>query len=208
MLNPCFENWARAQGRKPWRKLPNAVAMRRSRCDEIGFELPLPIGSVGKQHRAAAPPTTTVCANPMSALGAPGKARAGTVAARFPSNGWRRCPLNLSNPRAHIRTRLPRTLADEIVGIAGALETSHCFREFVEGGINLVGTPGKFRLERLAAPLYRPLDRRSEQCRGRHLLRKPGIFRPDQIEHQWRGFSAPPSARAEVCRPPPAPTLC
>src|ERR1700694_4545565 len=132
MLNPCSENWARAQGRKPWRKLPNAVAMRRSRCDEIGL------------------------------------------------------PLNLSNPRAHIRTRLPRTLADEIVGIAGALETSHCFREFVEGGLNLVGTPGKFRLESLAPPLYRPLDRRSEECRGRHTPRKPGIFRPDQIEHQWR----------------------
>src|ERR1700682_6064548 len=124
MLNPWSENWGRAQGLKPWRKPPNAVAMRRARWDEIGFELPLPIGSVGKQHRPAAPPTTTVCANPMSALGAPGKARAGTVAARFPSNGWRRCPLNLSNPRAHIRTRLPRTLADEIGGIARALQNS------------------------------------------------------------------------------------
>jgi len=39
-----------------------------SRCDEIGFELLLPIRSVGKQHRPAASPTTIVCANPMSRI--------------------------------------------------------------------------------------------------------------------------------------------
>src|SRR6202022_3779722 len=56
MLNPCSENWARAQGPKPWRKPPNAVAMRRSRCDKIGFEFPLPTGSVGDFYRIGLAP--------------------------------------------------------------------------------------------------------------------------------------------------------
>src|SRR5258705_12953373 len=77
-------------------------------------------------------------------------------------------------------------LATQIIGIAGALETGHGFRKLVEGGVKLVGAPGKFRLERFAPRRYRPLDGRSEECRGRHLLCQPGIFRPDQIEHQRR----------------------
>src|SRR5207244_1881752 len=77
-------------------------------------------------------------------------------------------------------------LAAQIIGIAGALETGHCFRKFVERGVKLVGAPGKFRLENFASPRYRPLDGRSEECRRRPLLRQPGIFRPDQREHQRR----------------------
>src|SRR4051794_14042429 len=34
MLNHCSENWARAQGPKPWRKPPNAAAVRQSRCNK------------------------------------------------------------------------------------------------------------------------------------------------------------------------------
>src|ERR1700682_6730459 len=89
-------------------------------------------------------------------------------------------------PAARDRTRRPRSLAHQCAGIAGPLETGLGFRELVEGGVKLAGTPGKFRLENFAPSLYRPLDRRSEECRGRHLLCKPGIFRPEQIEHQRR----------------------
>src|SRR5260370_32193576 len=77
-------------------------------------------------------------------------------------------------------------LATQIIGIAGALETGHGFRKFVEGGVKLGGAPGKLRLESIAPPRYRPLDGRSEKCRGRDLLCEPGILRPDQIEHQRR----------------------
>jgi hypothetical protein len=56
-------------------------------------------------------------------------------------------------------------LADEIGGIAGTFETPHRFRELIKGGIKLVGTPGKFRLENFAPLRYRPLDRRSEERR-------------------------------------------
>src|SRR6202158_6561870 len=94
-------------------------------------------------------------------------------------------------PAARDRTGRPRSLADQIARIAGAFETGHGFRELVEGGVKLAGTPGKFRLENFAPSLYRPLDRRSEECRGRHLLCKPGIFRPDQIEHQRRLVPCP-----------------
>src|SRR3982075_1781035 len=40
MSSPCSENWARAQGPKPWRKPPNAVAMRQSRCDRVTWRKP------------------------------------------------------------------------------------------------------------------------------------------------------------------------
>ena len=48
--------------------------------------------------------------------------------------------------------RLPRTLAEEIIRIAGSFETRDSFAEFAEGGVKLGGTPGKFLFEGLAPP--------------------------------------------------------
>src|SRR5258705_4712907 len=99
----------------------------------------------------------------------------------------------------------------KIIGIAGALETGDGFREFVEGGVKLGRAPGKLRLESIAPPRYRPLDGRSEECRGRDLLCQPGILRPDQIEHQWRFLAFRQHLAAALVRalhgpplPPPA----
>src|SRR5258708_1455445 len=94
-------------------------------------------------------------------------------------------------------------LADQIIGIAGALETGDGFREFVEGGVKLGGAPGKLRLESIAPPRYRPLDGRSEECRGRDLLCQPGILPPDQIEHQRRLLAFRPRPGSPPRRPPP-----
>src|SRR5258708_26657884 len=99
-------------------------------------------------------------------------------------------------------------LADQIIGIAGALETGDGFREFVEGGVKLGRAPGKLRLESIAPPRYRPLDGRSEESRGRDLLCQPGILRPDQIEHQWRFLAIPQqqaSALVGALHGPPLP---
>jgi hypothetical protein len=40
---------------------------------------------------------------------------------------------------------------------------SHSFCEFVEGGVKLSGTRGKFPVENLPPPVCRPIDRRSNE---------------------------------------------
>src|SRR6266513_2899005 len=71
---------------------------------------------------------------------------------------WR--PVRVKKTRQNQESRAPyrfyrngkMLLAAQIIGIAGALETGHCFRKFVERGVKLVGAPGKFRLENFASP--------------------------------------------------------
>src|SRR5260370_31061676 len=86
-------------------------------------------------------------------------------------------------------------------------KTGDGFRECVEGGVKLGGARGKLRLESIAPPRYRPLDGRSEECRGRDLLCQPGILRPDQIEHQRRFVAFPPHLAAALARALPGPPL-
>src|SRR5260370_27180594 len=86
-------------------------------------------------------------------------------------------------------------------------KTGDGFRECVEGGVKLGGAPGKLRLESIAPPRYRPLDGRSEECRGRHLLCQPSILRPDQIEHQWRFLAFRPHLAPALPGAPPGPPL-
>ena len=78
--------------------------------------------------------------------------RAGTVAGHaLPDRS-----LTLSLDRSAFSQR--RSLAGQVVRIAGTLETSHCFREFIESGVQFVLTPGQFPIESLAPHAYHPID--------------------------------------------------